>query len=58
MHLALRDVEVDTVEGNDLAEVLAQAARTDGRPAGYPAGRRVPFSRCLETRQFVSGLGM
>ena len=30
-------------------------ARANGRPAGYPAGRRVVME---ENRQFVSGLGM
>jgi hypothetical protein len=59
MHLTLRDVEVDAVERDDLAEGLADPARTDGRrrPAGAPAGRRVAmlFGR---TGQFASGLGM
>jgi hypothetical protein len=59
VHLALRDVEVDAVEGVDLAERLADPARTNGkrrRPAGWPAGRRVAvLSGC---GQLVSGLGM
>jgi hypothetical protein len=60
VHLAWRDVEVDAVEGDDLAEGLAEPPRTNGRPAGGPAGRRVLLlvSGCPETRQFVSGLGM
>jgi hypothetical protein len=45
VHLARRDGEVDAVEGDDLAEVLADPARANG---GW----------CRETRQFVSGLGM
>jgi hypothetical protein len=59
--LAFADVEVDAVEGDDLAEGLADPARTNCEgPAGSPAGPRVVilFGRCLETRQFVSGLGM
>jgi hypothetical protein len=57
MHVALRDVEVDAVEGDDLAKGLADPARTNGkrRPAGTPAGRR---GWCPEARQFVSELGM
>src|SRR5262249_13602663 len=66
---ACRDVEVDAVEGDDLAEGLADPARAncersiaqDGRgPAGDPAGRRVRvlFSCRPEARQFVSELGM
>jgi hypothetical protein len=62
MHLALPDVEVDAVKGDDLAKGLADPARTNSerRPAGSPAGRRIVmrFSGCPETRQFVSGLGM
>jgi hypothetical protein len=57
MHLALGDVEVDAVERDDLAEVLAEPARANGRPAGYPAGLRV-ISPCPEAGQCVSGLGM
>jgi hypothetical protein len=61
MHLALRDVEVDAVEGDDLAEGLADPAPTNRErgPARPPAGPRVvmPF-RCPETGQFVSALGM
>jgi hypothetical protein len=50
VHLAFRDVEVDAVEGGDLAEGLAEPARADGkgrRPGGVPPGRRVVamFSR-------------
>jgi hypothetical protein len=48
MHLAFRDVEIDAVEGDDLAKRLADRARTNGEP----------FSCCPQTRQFVSGLGM
>jgi hypothetical protein len=64
MHLALRDVEVDAIEGDDLAKGLADPARARGklrRPAGgSPAGRRVVtlFRWCPETLQRVSGLGM
>jgi hypothetical protein len=63
MHLACRDGEVDAVEGDDLAEGLADPARTNckrRRPAGSPPGRRVVllFGRCPEARQFVSELGM
>jgi hypothetical protein len=69
MRLAFRDVEVDAVEGDDLAEGFRDPARTncepsiaqDGRgPAGDPAGRRVVmlFACRPETRQFVSELGM
>jgi hypothetical protein len=62
VHLALRDVEIDAVERDDLAERLAEPARTDRkpsrRPGGDPPGRRVvPFSWCPET-QCVSELGM
>jgi hypothetical protein len=67
--MAFRDVEVDAVEGDDLAEGLADPARTNRerrtprdvrRPAGSPPGRRVVllFGCCPETRQFVSELGM
>jgi hypothetical protein len=31
MHLALRDVEVDTVKGDDLAKGLADPARPRGK---------------------------
>jgi hypothetical protein len=56
--LPVRDVEVDAVQRDDLAEGLADPARTNGeRPAGFPAGRRV-VTRCPEPRQLVSGLGM
>jgi hypothetical protein len=56
MHLALRDVEIDAVEGDDLAERLADPARADGAP---DVRRAVALLRgCLETGQFVSGLGM
>jgi hypothetical protein len=62
MHLALRDVEVDAVEGDDLAKGFADPARANGkrRPAGTPADRRAVllFGCCPETRQFVSELGM
>jgi hypothetical protein len=62
VHPARRDVEVDAVEGDDLAEGLADPAGADRerRPAGTPAGPRVvvPFSACPETGQFVSELGM
>jgi hypothetical protein len=42
MHLARRDVEVDAVEGDDVAEALADRACTNGRrrPTGSPGGRR------------------
>jgi hypothetical protein len=59
MHLALRELEVDAVERNDLAEGLADRARTNGKrwPGGCPPGRRlVMLFGC--TRQFVSELGM
>jgi hypothetical protein len=60
MHLALRDVEVDAVKGDDLAKGFADPARTNckrRRPAGKPAGRQVVmlFSQLF---QFVSELGM
>jgi hypothetical protein len=68
MDLALDDVEVDTVERDDLAVGLADAARANSepllarrRPAGPPAGRRrvvKRLGRSPETGQFVSGLGM
>jgi hypothetical protein len=64
VHLALRDLEVDAVEGDDLAEGLADPARANGkprrRPAGCPAGRAIAvlLSCCPETRQFESELGM
>jgi hypothetical protein len=63
MHPALRDGEVDAVEGDDLAKGLADPARANGelrRPAGCPAGRRVAalFGCRLQTRQRVSELGM
>jgi len=45
MDLTRRDDEVDAIKGDDLAEVLADPARTNG-------------GRCPERRQFVSGLGM
>jgi hypothetical protein len=48
MHLALRHVEVDAVEGDDLAEGLADRA----------CANREPFGRWSQTRQCVSGLGM
>jgi hypothetical protein len=59
MHPTRGDLEVDAVEGDDLAKALADPARANRkrRPAGAPAGRRVAmlFSR---TRQFESELGM
>jgi hypothetical protein len=60
VHLALRDVEVDAVEGDDLAKAFADPARTNGkrrRAAEETAARRVVmlFSQLF---QFVSGLGM
>jgi hypothetical protein len=58
--LALRDVEVDAVEGDDLAEGLADPARANRklrRPAGCPAGRRVA-TPLRGTGQCASGLGM
>jgi hypothetical protein len=59
MHPALRDVEVDAVEGDDLAKGLADPARANRkrRPAGVPAGRRVAMLFSC-TRQFESELGM
>ena len=49
VHLAFRDVEVDAVQGHDLAEGLAEPAGAHGqRPAGGTAGR---FSACPETGQ-------
>jgi hypothetical protein len=63
MYLALCDVEVDAIKGDDLAKGLADPARANGklrRPAGSPAGRRVVMLLrcCAETRQFGSELGM
>jgi hypothetical protein len=59
MDLARRDVEVDAIEGDDLAEGLAETAGTNGkrRPAGAPAGRRVAMLFSC-TRQFESPFGM
>jgi hypothetical protein len=60
VHPALGDVEVDAVEGDDLAERLADPARANRergrRPGGSPPGRRVVplLRRC----QLVSELGM
>src|SRR5262245_36149268 len=63
MDLALRDAQVDAIEGDHLAKGLADPARANRerrRPAGCPAGRRVVtlFGCCPETRQRVSELGM
>jgi hypothetical protein len=60
MDLGNRDVEVDAVEGDDLAEALADPARANRklrRPAGCPAGRRVA-TLFRGTGQCASGLGM
>jgi hypothetical protein len=55
MHFTFRDVEIDAVEGDDLAKRLADPARTNGEPLG----RAVMLFSCFpQTRQFVSGLGM
>jgi hypothetical protein len=63
MDLALRDAEIDAIEGDDLSEGLADLARANSklrRPAGSPAGRRVVtlFGCRPQTRQRVSELGM
>ena len=50
MHLTFRDVEVDAVEGDDLAERLADPARPNGEPFRHGC--------CAEARQYASGLGM
>jgi hypothetical protein len=55
MHFAFRDVEIDAVEGDDLAERLADPARLNGERFGRAA---MLLSCCPQTRQFVSGLGM
>jgi hypothetical protein len=67
MHLALRDVEVDPVEGDDLAKRLVDCARPYGKcfmrmvgtgPADFLRRAGTPlFSRCPDARQCVSGLG-
>jgi hypothetical protein len=56
MDLALRDAEIDAIKGDDLAKGLADPARANGAP---DVRRAVALlSRCLESGQFVSGLGM
>jgi hypothetical protein len=36
MHLALRDVEVDAVKGNDLAKAFRDPARPDRKRSVWP----------------------
>jgi hypothetical protein len=64
VYLPFRDVEVDAVERDDLAERFADPARANReggrRPGGDPPGRRafLRLGTYPDARQFVSELGM
>src|SRR5262249_11733352 len=51
MHLALRHVEVNAVEGNDVAEGLADSARSDGERSPHSIVRS-----CLRPFDLVSDM--